>query len=113
MQSPTGQDVIQQKHYSHNDEEYGEHETASSRCRCWRYCSHHLLRSIQNLVPRARLAPLLYTLEFQIEFLHFALVLHLPRVQPLVDLCFQTLNFGDIDEGHNQHDHTERTQRSK
>ena len=64
-------------------------------------------------MPCARLAPLLYTLEFHIQFLHFALMLHLLRVQLLADLCFQTLNPGNIDESHDQHDHAEHTQRNE
>ena len=64
-------------------------------------------------MPPATLAPLLYTLEFQIKFLHFALVLHPLHMQPLVDLRFQALNFGDVDEGHKQDNHSEHAQRSE
>ena len=64
-------------------------------------------------MPRARLAPLLYTLEFQIKFLHFALVLHLLRVQLLVNLYLQTTNAGEMGEGHNQHNDGEHGQRNK
>ena len=53
------------------------------------------------------LAPLLYTLEFQLQFLHFALVLHLLCVQPLVDFHFQRANLIDTRNGHNQHNHDE------
>jgi len=35
------------------------------------------------------LRPLLYTLEFQIQFLHLALVLHLLHVQLLVNFQFR------------------------
>ena len=53
------------------------------------------------------LGSLLYTLEFQIQFLHFALVLHLLHVQPLVNFHFQRANLIDTGDGHNQHDHDE------
>lgn len=72
---------------------------------------HDLFRSIQSLVPQAKLAPLLYTLEFQIKFLHSALVFHFPRVQLVLDVYFQTANLGKMIQGHDQHDHGKHCKR--
>jgi len=51
------------------------------------------------------LGPLLYTLEFQIQFLHFALVLHLCTCS-LGGLPFPESDLIDTGYGHNQHNMT-------
>ena len=59
------------------------------------------------------LGPLFYTLELQIQFLHFALVLHLLQVYLLVNFHFLRANLIDVGDDHNQHDHDEHQQRNK
>jgi hypothetical protein len=63
--------------------------------------------------PQGALGPLLYTLEFQLQFPHFAQVLHFLKVELLVDLHFLAAKVGDLGDGHDQYDHGEHRKRNE